>query len=332
MEHSATPSATAHPAHSPSSDPAPPSCNHAAPAATDNDDPTTQLTTITNPLLTLPHLPTLFDVHAHLTDTPTVLPHLATKAHTTGTVALMGTRPSDWLLVLDALATHPRARIVGGLGIHPWFAHTIEDVPDMIAQLEAHLMADPAMFVGEIGVDKAAKNPETGEVYDWDTQEQVFMAQWEVAVRMQRPVSMHCVHAQGWVLRFMKAQADKAKGMDKREVATAKCWPPAVMLHSFNGSHDLIAQLVKLKGIGSRLYFSYSMFVSSRSNKVADRIKATPDGRVLLESDVHRADWVDASMANVLELVAGAKGWDVAETARRAGRENAERWYTSGRE
>ncbi|KAI9152421.1 Cut9-interacting protein scn1 [Blastocladiella emersonii ATCC 22665] len=277
-------------------------------------------------------LPRLVDVHCHLTDTPALLPLLAADpAHDgsgvrTGRVALMGTSPRDWDAVLAARTAYP-AHTVAGFGVHPWFAPATLALTenDWLARLEALVRDHPWAFVGEIGMDRVATDPHSGELYDWDAQLAVFREQWDLATRYQRPISMHCVQAQGWVLDFLRDQA-KLSPKAKRDRDAATVWPPRIMLHSFTGSPDLLKQLVNLKGIGPRLYFSFSVVVNARSPKFAARIAACPDDRILIESDVHRADSVDGYMDQVLTVVADAKGWSLDDTAART-TENAVRFF-----
>ncbi|KAJ3375942.1 hypothetical protein GGF31_000007 [Allomyces arbusculus] len=259
-------------------------------------------------------VPTMFDAHCHLTDTPAQLANLPTLA--TGTVALMGTRLGDWDLVADTFIQNP-TRAIAGFGIHPWFAeatekeHPVDDVyatPAWIKMLKRRLRRFPHAFVGEIGVDRIATHPDRPTVkYDWDAQVRVFRHQWQLAAAMQRPVSVHMVQAPGWFQDFVRAEA-------KRKDPTT--WPRAIMLHSFSGSVELLQQLLRLGKFGKRLYFSYSVFVNSRSPKFHAQLQATPDDRLLIESDVHKVDLVDSAMELVLEAVCQAKNWTHDEAIR----------------
>ncbi|GFH23763.1 uncharacterized protein HaLaN_21430, partial [Haematococcus lacustris] len=51
--------------------------------------------------------------------------------------------------------------------------------------------------------------------------------------------------------------------------------PPRIMLHSFNGPPDSIKQLLALpRGVGSRLYFSFSATINARSGAGRDKLVA----------------------------------------------------------
>ena len=54
-----------------------------------------------------------------------------------------------------------QAKSTPGFGIHPWFAHSVQD--GWVERQRALLIAHPGSIVGEIGLDKAARTPETGK-------------------------------------------------------------------------------------------------------------------------------------------------------------------------
>jgi len=59
------------------------------------------------------------------------------------------------------------------------------------------------------------------------------------------------------------------------------------MLCSYGGSIDEIPKFCKLQNIGDRFYFSFSHAINNMKtpDKLAARIAAVPDGRLLVESD-----------------------------------------------
>ncbi|KAI9354372.1 TatD related DNase-domain-containing protein [Zopfochytrium polystomum] len=116
------------------------------------------------------------------------------------------------------------------------------------------------------------------------------------------------------------------------EAAADAAFPPAVMLHSFSGPPELVQNLLRLpRPVASRFYFSFSTVVNARSadaEKTRARIAAVPDDRILIESDLHDARLIDDACVAACRLVAGAKGWSLADTARRTA-ENAARFLAS---
>ena len=112
-------------------------------------------------------------------------------------------------------------------------------------------------------------------------------------------------------------------------------WPPAIMLHSFSGSPDLIKSLLKLpSSVSRRFYFSFSRAVNCRTacdeHKTLERIACVPDDRVLIESDLHDMKHIDAACLSACEMVARAKGWASCEAARLTG-QNARSFLLSSR-
>ena len=76
---------------------------------------------------------------------------------------LMTSRKEEWAKVLN-FKRHSKA-----FGIHPWFAH-LHDWEQDGQVLEQFLKDNPSALVGEIGLDRAAKDLQTGKHYPFDTQ------------------------------------------------------------------------------------------------------------------------------------------------------------------
>lgn len=135
----------------------------------------------------------------------------------------MAVDEDDWeaLPTLNGVAAY-------GLGVHPWKAHLV--TPGWLDRLEVALKAQPEALVGEIGLDKAARSPETGQT-EWEAQLTVFKAQMRLAGCLGRPVSVHCVRAQGALYEALKELEQAA--------------PPTMALHSYTGSPDQATSLLK---------------------------------------------------------------------------------------
>jgi TatD DNase family protein len=86
---------------------------------------------------------------------------------------------------------------------------------------------------------------------------------------------MHCVRGYGHLLQLFSALTKQPNAC-----------PPKVMLHSYSGSVEEIPKFCKLRGIGDRFYFSFSHAINAQTpEKLAARIAAVPDDRLLIESD-----------------------------------------------
>jgi TatD DNase family protein len=85
------------------------------------------------------------------------------------------------------------------------------------------------------------------------------------------------------------------------------------MMHSYSGSPDLAKMLIKLPRIGSCFYFSFSFFVSRRLSKLEERLKAIPENRLLIESDLDDVSNVDDAMLEMVKTISDARGWSMEE-------------------
>jgi Tat protein secretion system quality control protein TatD with DNase activity len=160
--------------------------------------------------------------------------------------------------------------------------------------MRERLIADPTAIVGEIGLDKKWRAPpgwrssdenvgegageggccgsedgQEGEGGDWgeeggwvyETQLMAFKEQVRLATELKRPVSVHCVAAQGDMFDFFRLEPEL---------------PPAIYLHSFGGKVGMARNFIKMKKYGSRFYFGFSHFANSRSPKTGDVIACIP--------------------------------------------------------
>lgn len=256
----------------------------------------------------------LFDAHSHV--------HLGEGVgglEERVSMAVMGTRPQDWDAVEALAAAHP-GRVVPCFGVHPWYAHEVfgeESGGGWVDDLRARLARHPRAAVGEIGLDGQWVPPGLDGVQS-EAQRAVFETQLALAVELQRPVSMHCVKAYGEVFDSLRKQGSPAQ--------------VPVYFHSFGGKEGMLDSLLKMKpggpASGGDIYFGFSAAVNLRSPKTRAVMAAVPDERILLESDLEgpSAD-VQADLAQMLGVIAEAKGWSEEEAAR-VTTANARRFYS----
>ncbi|CAN0533077.1 unnamed protein product [Ectocarpus sp. 12 AP-2014] len=177
-----------------------------------------------------------------------------------------------------------------GLGLHPWYAHARSEewLRDLTALLEQH----PHALVGEIGLDKVARTPDTRRV-EWDDQLGVFQTQMELAARMSRPVSVHCVKAHGKLVDCLRGRGGGGDGWIERKTGRPpaggqkegynglagerKRWrlPPRIALHSFTGSVEVAEDITRLgarRGYGSEVFFGFSAAVNMRGDRETKRL------------------------------------------------------------
>jgi len=201
----------------------------------------------------------LVDAHCHLQDgflRHSLEPALI-RARAAG-VRMMccnGTHEGDWRYVLGLGRRH--GDICVSLGLHPWYVG--ERGADWLARLE-ELVAGNPVGIGEIGLDNALDARNDAE------QEDVFLAQMELAVRYERPVTVHCRKAFGRL-------ADLVGVMRKR--------PPFMMLHAYAGSHEMVPVFEKLG-----FHISICASITRTANRKARTacVRVSPE-RLLVESD-----------------------------------------------
>eukprot|EP00727_Mastigamoeba_balamuthi_P007988 m51a1_g381 hypothetical protein (625) ;mRNA; f:663414-670753 len=206
-------------------------------------------------------------------------------------VCALGTAPADWPSVARLRSACP-ARVAAAYGVHPWHAHALP--PTWRADLAAALAADPSTLVGEIGLDRASKTPETGRC-EYESQIQVFREQWAVACEMRRAVSMHCVRAWGEAVGQLTSSPSSL--------------PRALALHSYSGSRDTARDLLRSRSAQlCPVYFGFSQAVNLRRPRGLDALPAVPRDRVLIESDLEDVASALQAARAVAEALAASWG------------------------
>ncbi|KAJ2712687.1 Cut9-interacting protein scn1 [Coemansia spiralis] len=247
-----------------------------------------------------------YDVHCHIRETPEALGVLdAPDAAQRQTVfCVQATKYTDWGDVVRLGEQHP-GRVLPAVGLHPWFVEGIQsgEIPaTWAAELRELLLHRRACVLGECGLDKAARNPATLQPYPLDLQQRVFETQLAIAHDVSVPISIHCVRAFGVL-------ADALRDAEQRRTL-----PPRIMLHSYSGAPDMLQQVFFRGELGKRIYVSFSTVVNGRNRlKSMQCIRAAPAERLLVESDLHRADTAVAALDAAVGLVAEARGWTVPE-------------------
>ena len=206
-----------------------------------------------------PGLPDLVDAHCHLQDG--FLRHglepalIRARAAGVRMMCCNGTHEGDWGYVLGLGRSH--ADICVSLGLHPWYVG--ERGANWLARLE-ELVAAHRVGIGEIGLDNALPERNDGE------QEEVFLAQMELAVRYGRPVTIHCRKAFGRMVDLIGAMKER---------------PPYMMLHAYAGSHEMVPVFEKL-GFHISMCASITRTANRKARTACVRISSE---RLLVESD-----------------------------------------------
>lgn len=200
----------------------------------------------------------LIDNHLHLQDTAFSgqLDQVLEQAGQRGVnfFCCNGTSPSDWSSVREIWNNH--SGIIPSFGVHPWKVNDLPD--DWFDQLHKLLDEIPAA-IGEIGIDRWI-TPR-----DEKLQEEIFRKQLRLASERNLPVSVHCLRAWDWLLRILKEEKQ----------------PPAILLHAFSGSPELIDTLVE-----KNCWFSFAGNLHRKEKqKLRECFKKVPLERLLLETD-----------------------------------------------
>ncbi len=131
--------------------------------------------------------------------------------------------------------------VIPAYGIHPWFVAGSD-----IGELEKFIK-DNDCLIGECGLDR---------LRPYESQEEVFIAQLDLAKKYNKAVVIHCVRA--WDVMI-----DNLKGYQDLKF----------LFHRFTGNEQIIAQLPE------NSYFSLGL------NNLEKYLNIVPKDRVLLESD-----------------------------------------------
>lgn len=274
-----------------------------------------------------------FDTHCHIVDT---LQDGDSKADgpsealpdSLHALVLMSTKPEDWPLVANLVASESGQRYMPAFGIHPWKAErylsagtlATEQLERDVKAMEAALREHPTALVGEIGLDHSERilgkdEPRAQELAR--LQSLLFETQWDMACRLARPVSIHCVRSDALFFDFL-GKKQRQNASHDRNVSPALCFPPSFVLHSYTGSGESVKRFFSLS-LPSQIYFSLSKVISGRlpDKKLARLIELVPEDRVLIESDETDLSSLEASLRWSCELVARVKGWTMEDTMQR---------------
>ena len=176
-----------------------------------------------------------------------------------------GTCPDDWEKVKSLAAEYPDF-IIPSYGLHPWKVPCQQDWKPLLRE---YLENAEIPCIGECGLDRWMKD------FDVPAQQDAFLFQLDLACEMNAPITIHILKAWGWfmdILRERKANQE----------ATGKFFPTrGFLLHSYNGSAELVTELVE-----AGAYFSFSGYYLNQFKKnQLDVFLSIPIERILIESD-----------------------------------------------
>lgn len=166
-------------------------------------------------------------------------------------------------------------------GIHPWHVGGV-DAAALAFDLDAWLSRYPKAGVGETGLDASLHYAGTLEV-----QRLLLQIHLGAAYRHERLVHLHGVHAWGELLSLLR---------ERQRCGTL----PRVLLHAWNGSHEMAREFLNLGAI-----FSVGLRELSHP-KAAERYARLPENCLFPESDGHPEHW--PRILALLSLLRGELG------------------------
>ncbi|CAJ2502146.1 Uu.00g049990.m01.CDS01 [Anthostomella pinea] len=261
---------------------------------------------------------------------------------------------------------------------------------DFIKETRTRLEQHPLAIVGEIGLDKAFRLPQSWTAADEAQRDEgltpggregrllsphrvkmahqatVLQAQLRLAGELGRPVSVHGVQVHGVLYDTI---AECWKGHEKevlskrqqRRIAQGaedfseksksdhddedpqhdhhkgnlenarsgppkpdpKPYPPRICVHSYSGHVGMLKQYIH-PSVPAKVYFSFSIAINwgaGGGEKTEEVIRAVPDDRILVESDLHTAgDRMDQLLEEICRKICQIKGWGLREGVERLGR------------
>lgn len=227
----------------------------------------------------------LFDAHNHFQEFPAP----AAAAAGLRPAVCCSTGPADWEPVRKLSEAAPG--VIPFFGLHPWLLPGAGG--DWLAPL-GRLLRETRSGVGECGLD-ALKPPPLAE------QAEAFKRQLELAVLLDRPVSIHCARAWGPLLEALRGSR-----------------PVRFLVHSYSGSAEVTRELAALGG-----YFSFGPGITDEKRvKARAALAEVPRDRLLFESEAPRAGAPAAALARAhaaAEKILGLPEGSAAELSARNG-------------
>jgi TatD DNase family protein len=200
----------------------------------------------------------LFDAHNHLQDERlSDVSQIMDACRREGLTAMVvnGSCEQDWPIVSDLSGRFPE--VIPSFGYHPWHLH--ERTANWVNELNCWLDKTHGA-VGEIGLDRWKPG------LSYAAQEDAFLVQMAIAEERDVPASIHCLEAWGRLFDLLREHPRPACGF---------------LLHSYSGSHEMIAPLAKLGA-----YFSFpGYYASERKQRQQEAFRHVPPDRLLVETD-----------------------------------------------
>jgi TatD DNase family protein len=201
----------------------------------------------------------LVDSHAHLDssrfddDRDEVVAQASTQG--IGAIVTVGVDLESSHKAVALAQEHPRVHAAAG--IHPHNAAHVTS--ESLAELERLGKHEAVVAIGEIGLDYYRKHSPP------DKQKEVFLAQLELARRLDKPVIVHDREAHADTINTLRDHARDVVGV----------------LHCFSGDYEMALQAVTMG-----FYIAFAGPVTFRNaRRLQDRVRKLPLSCLLIETD-----------------------------------------------
>lgn len=186
----------------------------------------------------------------------------------------------DWKKVGNLAQKFPQT-VIPAFAVHPWYATTPQS--GWQERLEQKLKDFPQALIGECGLD-LLKGAEIS------LQQKVFEEHIALAKQYNRPLLLHMVKAWSLLNDYLKML------------------PQQFVFHSFNGSSEMLRQIIKHNGY---IAINAKILQTKHAEEV---IKSVPKNRLLLETDAPYQTKI-SDLPILCEKIALIRGERVEETA-----------------
>lgn len=191
--------------------------------------------------------PSILDAHLHGGDFHLSPPNFRLFLNTAS--------PTEWEELRKRAAIS--SQIFPFFGLHPWYIDRAEE--DWPSRLE-ELLKESRGGIGEIGLDRFKERE--GSAFALERQLPVFETQLKLSLKLERPVSIHCVRSWDILLKSLKGLPLKG------------------VIHGFNSSPEVAEELLEMG-----FYLSFSPALHRGGKRLKELFRRMPEERILMETD-----------------------------------------------